>query len=98
MVVVWAMVGILPFFIGMGLLGNCIFWETNRFKDVSTSLFTNFALMHGDAVGDTWNDMSGAEYVIGNIYCYIWISFAICVINNVFIVIIEDGYVRSKYY
>lgn len=54
--------------------------------------------MHGDAVGDTWNDMSGAEYVIGNIYCYIWISFAICVINNVFIVIIEDGYVRSKYY
>jgi hypothetical protein len=61
-------------------------------------MFTNFSLMYGDAVGDTWNDLSGADYVIGNVYCYLWCGFAICVINNVFIVIVEDGYIRSKFH
>ena len=55
-------------------------------------------MMHGDSLADIWADMSGIEYLLANIYLYVYISLAICVINNVFIVVIEDGYVRSKYF
>jgi len=45
MVVIRAIIGILPFFIGFGLLGTCIFWETNRFGSFSKAAYANFALM-----------------------------------------------------
>ena len=56
-------------------------------------MFTNFAMMHGDSLADIWFDMQGIENLIAQVYTYLYITFAICVINNVFIVIIEDGYV-----
>lgn len=57
MVVLRAIIGILPFFIGFGLLGTCIFWETNRFGSFSAAAYANFALMQGDTVADMWADV-----------------------------------------
>jgi hypothetical protein len=53
-VVLRAMVGILPFFIGFVFLGLCLFWETRIFNSPAQATFTLFALMNGDAISDVY--------------------------------------------
>lgn len=52
-----ALVSMIPLFIGYGLLGMAIFWESRRFATFSISCYTLFALMHGDMIWDTYNDL-----------------------------------------
>ena len=52
-----ALISMIPLFIGYAFLGMAIFWESRRFKDFSVSCYTLFALMHGDMIFDTYNDM-----------------------------------------
>lgn len=47
----------IPLFIGYAFLGMAIFWESRRFENFSVSCYTLFALMHGDMIWDTYNDM-----------------------------------------
>ena len=55
-------------------------------------------MMHGDSLADIWTDTSDISFLIGQLYMYFFTILSICVINSTFIVIIEDGYVRSKYF
>jgi hypothetical protein len=52
-----AIISILPLFFGYAFLGMSIFWESRRFADFTVSCYTLFALMHGDMIWDTYNDM-----------------------------------------
>ena len=52
-----AMVSVIPIFIGYSFLGMAFFWESRRFANLTTSSYTLFALMHGDMIWDTYNDM-----------------------------------------
>ena len=48
-VLIRAVIGILPFFIGYALLGQCLFWEYEfRYGSFSYSFFALFARMNGD--------------------------------------------------
>jgi hypothetical protein len=95
-IVYMAVVGMLPVFIGFGLLGMCLFWRSRRFIGFSSSMFCLFALMNGDAMFDTFYDLSNIDFILSQIYLYLFVSLSILVIQNVFIVIIEDGYMISK--
>ena len=53
--------------------------------------------MNGDMIFDTYNDISTVDYILSQIFLYLFISLSIMVIQNVFIVIIEDGYMISKF-
>jgi len=52
-----ALVSVIPLFIGFAFLGMALFWESRRFGNFETSCFTLFALMHGDMIWDTYNDI-----------------------------------------
>ena len=52
-----ALISTIPLFVGYAFLGMSIFWESRRFTNFSVSSYTLFALMHGDMIWDTYNDM-----------------------------------------
>ena len=52
-----AIISIIPLFVGYAFLGMSLFWESRRFSDFSVSCYTLFALMHGDMIWDTYQDM-----------------------------------------
>ena len=92
-----ALAGILPVFIGFGLFGMWLFWNSKRFMSFGASVFSLFALMNGDMIFDAYHDLDSINYFWSQIYLYLFIAIAILVIQNVFIAIIEDGYQISKY-
>jgi hypothetical protein len=51
-----AIIGALPFMLGMNFLGVATLWKSNRFEDQSTSFFLLFSLMNGDILFDTYID------------------------------------------
>jgi|TARA_B110000285_G_C15092588_1_gene599976 hypothetical protein len=59
-----ALISMIPLFIGYAFLGMAIFWESRRFGDFSVSCYTLFALMHGDMIWDTYNDMIQIDSVL----------------------------------
>mmetsp|Transcript_25596 Transcript_25596/g.39374 ORF Transcript_25596/g.39374 Transcript_25596/m.39374 type:complete len:94 (-) Transcript_25596:510-791(-) len=52
-----ALISMIPLFIGYAFLGMAIFWELRKFKNFTVSCYTLFALMHGDMLFDTYNDL-----------------------------------------
>lgn len=92
-----ALISMIPLFIGYAFLGMAIFWESRRFGDFSVSCYTLFALMHGDMIWDTYNDMIQIDSVLAQIYLYSWIFISISVIANIFTIIIEEGFMKQKY-
>ena len=88
----------MPVIIGYGLLGTSLFWRSERFKDFNTSMFTLFASMNGDVIWDTWHDINSIHFLFAQLFLYSFILLSISVIFNVFIVIIEDGYVMQKFF
>ena len=73
-----AILGILPFFIGYALLGQCLFWEIEkRFGSFAYSLFVLFAMMNGDNLIPVHNDLVYARFLLGNLYIYLYVFMAI---------------------
>lgn len=92
-----AIVSSIPLFIAYAFLGMSIFWESRRFSDFSKSCFTLFALMHGDMMWDTYSDMTQVDLVNAQLYLYSYIFVAVCVIANVFTIIVEEGFMQQKH-
>jgi hypothetical protein len=93
-----SLTGVMPIFIGYGVLGTSIFWRSHRFTDFSTSMFSLFAVMNGDMIFDAWHDIDTIDYLLAQLYLYSFIFFSICVVLNTFIVVIEDGYIMQKFF
>lgn len=53
--------------------------------------------MNGDMVYDTFSDLRATNYLFGQIYLYTFIFFSICVIQSLFISVIEDAHLTAKY-
>jgi len=92
-----ALVSMIPLFIGYAFLGMAIFWESRRFATISVSCYTLFSLMHGDMIWDTYNDMIQINSIYAQVYLYSYIFVSICVIANIFTIIIEEGFMKPKY-
>lgn len=95
-IILKALIGTLPVFIGFAVLGMCLFWSSKRFNGLSSAMFSLFALMNGDGISDVNQDLVYISYGFGQVFIYLFCSFSILVILNVFISIIEDGYFISK--
>ena len=91
------MISTLPVLMGYTFLGVSLFWKSNRFSSASGCLTTLYALMFGDMVYDTFYDLSLTHFFYSQIYLYSFVFFSICVINSLFISVIEDAYVTAKY-
>lgn len=53
--------------------------------------------MNGDNLIPIHNDVIYARLFLGNLYIYFYVFISIVVIMNIFIVIIEQGYMSVKY-
>ena len=92
-----AIVSIIPLFIGYAFLGMALFWESRRFAHFGYSCYTLFAMMHGDMIWATYADMMQVHYVYAQLYITSYLFVSICVIANIFTIIIEEGFMRQKY-
>lgn len=91
------MISIMPVLMGYTFLGVALFYQSNRFSSATGCLTTLYALMFGDMVYETFHDLSATHYLYAQVYLYSFIFFSICVINSLFISVIEDAYVTAKY-
>ena len=98
LIVIKAIIGIMPLLIAFTLLGMCFFVDSNRFGNISLSMFSLYSLMNGDSPFDIWYDVQQNSFLTGTIYMYIFIFISTSIIANVFVVIIGDAYVKSKYF
>ncbi len=89
------LIGVLPIFLGFLFLGVAIFRRSERFDTISTGSYTLFAMIQGDAVWDTFTDISSGS-LIGQVYCYSFCVLFILIVINIFISIIEEAYVVTK--
>ncbi len=62
------MAGIIPVFIGFAFLGLCLFWDSNRYKNLNFSLFTCFAAINGDSLYDIFYDISNFRFLAAMVY------------------------------
>lgn len=92
-----AIISIIPVFIAYAFLGMAIFWPSRRFAYFGVSCYTLFALLHGDMIWDTYNDMMQVHYAYAQFYLFSYLFVSICVIANIFTIIIEEGFMKQKY-
>lgn len=91
------LIGVMPLFLGYVFLGVAMFWNSKRFQTSSGAMVTLFAVLNGDMVYDTFHDLSFINVVLAQIYMYSFVLLFINVVQNVFITIIEDGFIAVKY-
>ena len=89
-------VGIMPVFIGFTFLGLCLFWNSERFTNVTDTMKALFAIVNGDSIYDIIVDITEKSNFFGQIYGYLFTILFIVVVMNVFISIIQDAYVSAK--
>ena len=67
------------------------------FDSVPNAAFSLFACMNGDSVGDIFTGTSLTRLVLGQTFTYIFTILAMCFIQNLFLIIMEDSYLTAKY-
>jgi hypothetical protein len=97
-IVVKAMAGVIPLFLAFVIFGMCTFIESNRFGSISVSMYVLYSYMNGDSIFDIYYDIQQLQFLLAFGYCIIFIFTSNAIVQNVFIVIIGDAYVKSKYY
>ena len=77
-ILIRALVGVLPFFIGYAILGQCLFWQyQNRFGNFYLAFMQLFVMMNGDNLVPIHQDLTYVDYLLGNLYLYVYIFFSI---------------------
>lgn len=85
-----------PFFFAFILLGVCLFWKSSMFADPTSAAEMLFSLMNGDSIHEAFREIRSVGGFLLQAYLYIFIFFAIYVILNVNISIVEDAYHEAK--
>lgn len=89
-------IGIMPIFIGFTFLGLMLFWNSERFTNVTNVMKALFAIVNGDSVYDIIVDITDKNNFFGQVYGYLFTILFIIVVMNVFIAIIQEAYVSAK--
>ena len=85
-------VGILPIYFAYVFLGICFFWQSGWFSDTYYSMMTLFAMLNGDTLIEIITDCTPFGTFAAMLYFYSFLVLFVCVILNIFIAIIENGY------
>lgn len=93
------LISVSPIVFGFLFFGVCVFWENERFSNVSGSILSLFSIMMGDSIYDILTELKslqGVKSFIGLLYGMTFCMVTILIILNLFIQIIDDGYVAVK--
>jgi len=92
------MAGIAPIFIGYVLLAMSLFWNDRAFfSSFSDTAYTFFSMMNGDSILVTFAYTTRKNSILGQLMTYSFVFMAICVWQNMNLVIVEDSYLNVKY-
>ncbi len=89
-------IGIMPVFIAFIFLGLCLFWNSERFTNVTDVMKALFSIVNGDSVYDIIVDLTDKSNFFGQIYGFLFTILFIVVVMNVFQAIIQEAYVIAK--
>jgi len=89
-IVIKYLIGIFPLYFGFSILAWAIFWKSFRFRSLSASLFSQFALLNGDAIFDTYNDITTYNFAFAWFYLYLFILMFIWVVYSIMISIFQN--------
>ena len=92
-----AIVAILPILISFALLGKCLFWNSEWFTSISNIITGFIAIINGDIISSVCSDVAFLSGLIGQIYTYSFIILFIVVIINIFIAILQSGFIKAKF-
>ena len=87
----------IPLFIAFTLVGLCLFWNSERFTNLSDVVMDLFALFMGDSIYDITNDLTDRDKLLSIIYCYLYYIVFIVVAMNVFNSIVQAAFVQAKF-
>ena len=92
-----SLISIIPIIIGFIFLGLCLFWDSERFTRISDIMKALVSVTLGDSIYDIITDITGKSNFFGQIYGYIFTILFIIVVMNVFVAVIQEGFVKTKF-
>lgn len=92
------MIGIFPLLIGFGFFAFCIFIQNSWFTNLTYSFQSIHALNYAAEIFVIVISIMRDDWLIGQIYMYALLILMIIILQNIFLIIIGDGYVKSKYF
>lgn len=90
------MIGIIPIFMAFSFLSMCLFWKTGYYTSPTWAMIVNFCMLNGDSLYFFLSAAISSNKVLGQLYMYSFLVFFICCIHNIFIAIIQDGFVSLQ--
>jgi len=65
-------IGILPIYAGVVILGACLFPLSNRFKSFSLAAMNLYSMINGDELQDAFRDLTSIDLILGLLYLYLY--------------------------
>lgn len=91
------LMGVFPVLMAYALVGIVFFSRvTTFFGTFGSSLITLFAVMNGDEMADSFNQVVGEFPIVGNIYWFSFVILFIFVVLNVFVAIVEAAHEATE--
>jgi len=66
-------VGVIPLYVGVVLLGTILFPGSQRFQSFSLGAMNLYSIINGDELQDTFRDLHSVGFLIALIYLYIYV-------------------------
>ena len=88
---------IIPIFTAFTFLGLMLFWDSERFTCISDIMKALVAVYVGDSVYDVITDITDKNNFLGQIFGYVFTILFIIVVMNVFVAIIQEGFMKTKF-
>lgn len=86
------LLGAILIFFGYGFFASSVFWRSHRYESTTRAMQIQFALLDGDSIYDTFADLTRFHFALGQLYLYTFVIMFICVVQNLFVSIIQKVY------
>lgn len=90
------MIGVLPIFMGYVFFGITLFWKSRLFSTITAAVTLLYAVVNNDSVLDSIKATEQVSSFWGQLYMISFTVFFICCVQNIFLAIIQDGFISLK--
>ena len=92
-----AVIAIIPILLSLVFLGKCLFWNSEWYSDASNIITSFISMINGDSICDIITDITDLNGIFGQLYGYAFIVLFPVVIINIFIAILQSGFIKAKF-
>ena len=91
------MIATIPIVIGLAFFMISNFGSSWRFNDLNYGVIMIWSLWYSDEVQNVYHELTQINFLIAAIFCYCWSFFSANIIHNVFLAMVEDGYIHQSH-